>query len=257
MKTVLKKLWSGMLNKDGYKSKWYKDWFGEEYLAVYSHRNLLEAKNLVDLIGKQLPLKNSDKILDIACGNARHAKLLTRRHHQIYGTDLSITLLKSALYQKPNKAFPFLVQSDMRYLPFSNSFDVALSLFTSFGYFRSETMNQQVIEEFARILRPGGRLVIDFLNPDYVISTLDPVSERTSGKIKIKEERWIIENRVYKQITINQDKTFSESVRLYSFDELSNMISSAGLKIYKTFGEYDGSAYKYDSSRMILFAKKE
>ena len=246
-----------MLNKDGYKSKWYKDWFGEEYLAVYAHRNLLEAKSLVDLLENELPLKKSDRILDIACGNARHAKLLARKHHHIFGTDLSATLLNSALQHKPNKAYPLLVQSDMRNLPFGNCFDVALSLFTSFGYFRSETMNQQVIEEFARILKPDGRLVIDFLNPEFVINNLEPVSKRTSGKLKIKEERWIVDNRVYKQITINQDKTFSESVRLYNLDELSNMIRSAGLKIKKTFGEYDGSLYKDDSSRMIIFASKD
>ena len=134
---------------------------------------------------------------------------------------------------------------------------VALSLFTSFGYFRSEAMNQQVIKEFARILIPGGRLAIDYLNTEHVINHLKPVSERTSGKLKIREERWIVENRVYKQITINQDKTFSESVRLYSLNDLSDIISSAGLKIFKTFGDYDGSKYKHDSSRMILFAIKE
>jgi len=246
-----------MLNKDGYKSKWYKNWFGEEYLAVYAHRNLVEAKNLIDLIEKELPLKKSDRILDIACGNARHAKLLAGKHYQIFGIDLSLTLLESALHYKPNKAFPFLVQSDMRHLPFRNRFDVALSLFTSFGYFRSEAMNQQVINEFVRILLPGGRLVIDFLNPEHVKNNLEAVSERSRGKLKIKEERWIVENRVYKQITINRDKTFSESVRLYSIKELSEMISSAGLRIFKIFGEYDGSKYKDDSSRMILLALKE
>lgn len=246
-----------MSNRDGYQSKWYKEWFGEEYLAVYAHRNLLEAKNLLDLIEKELPLKKSDRILDIACGNARHAKLLARQHYQIFGIDLSFTLLKSASRHKANKTFPFLLQSDMRNLPFKNIFDVALSLFTSFGYFRSETMNQQVIKEFARILISGGRLVIDYLNTEHVINHLEPVSERTSGKLKIREERWIDEKRVYKKITIDQDKTFSESVRLYSLNDLRNMMSSAGLKIYNIFGEYDGSEYKRDSSRMILFAVKE
>ena len=245
-----------MLNTDGYKSKWYKDWFGEEYLAVYAHRNLQEAKNLVDLIEVELPLKKSDKIIDVACGNARHAKLLARKRHHIFGTDLSLTLLKSALHHKPNKSFPYLIQSDMRNLPFKKGFDVILSLFTSFGYFRSETMNRQVIEEFARLLNSGGRLAIDFLNPDYVKTNLEPVSERVSGKLKIKEERWIVDNRVFKKITINNDKTFSESVRLYSLAEMTEIISSTGLKIVKTFGEYNGTIYNDISSRMILFALK-
>ncbi|MEJ2054787.1 MAG: class I SAM-dependent methyltransferase [Calditrichaceae bacterium] len=246
-----------MLNKDGYKSKWYKDWFGEEYLSVYAHRNLLEAKNLIDLIEKELPLNKSDRILDIACGNARHAKLLARKRYHIFGTDLSLTLLKAAVLHKPNRAYPFLTQSDMRHLPLKNGFDVALSLFTSFGYFRSETMNRQVINEFARILNKGGRLAIDFLNPDQVIANLEPVSERIAGQLNIKEERWIIENRVYKQITINNDKTFSESVRLYTYNELIEMISAAGLHVFKTFGDYQGREYHRDSNRMILFARKE
>lgn len=246
-----------MLNTDGYKSKWYKHWFGEEYLTVYAHRNLLEAKNLINLIETELPLKKSDKIVDIACGNARHVKILAKKQYRVYGTDLSLTLLKSSFHHKKNKSYPFLTQSDMRHLPFKKGVDIVLSLFTSFGYFRSENMNQQVIYEFTRILKNGGRLAIDFLNPEYVIENIEPVSERIAGKLKIKEQRWIVKNRVFKKITINDEKTFSESVRLYSKEEMINMITMAGLKVFKLYGEYDGSEYRHDSSRMIIFAQKE
>jgi SAM-dependent methyltransferase len=247
---------TGMSTTVGYKAKWYKEWFGEEYLAVYAHRNLNEAKKLIDLIEEELPLQKENLILDVACGNARHAKLLARKGYKIFGTDLSKTLLKSAKPSASNDSYPFLVQSDMRYIPFYESFDIIFSLFTSFGYFESEKMNNKVIEEFSMVLNKGGKLVIDFLNPEHVKNNLTPLSQRVSGKLKIKEERWIHSNRVHKRITINNEKEFVESVRLYSLKDIETMLNGVGMKLQKYYGEYDGSAYAKDSSRMILSAIK-
>ena len=81
-------------------------------------------------------------------------------------------------------------------------------------------------------------------------------NQKEKNKITIILEL-LAEARGFANNLINNEKTFTESVRLYNLDEMVYLISSAGLRIYKTFGGYDGSRYKQDSSRMILFAIKE
>jgi SAM-dependent methyltransferase len=53
------------------------------------------------------------------------------------------------------------VEGDMRSLPWADgSFDPVISWFTSFGYFSDEE-NRRVLQEAYRVLRPGGRLLIE------------------------------------------------------------------------------------------------
>ena len=49
------------------------------------------------------------------------------------------------------------LHGDIRSLPVDGPFDVALSWFTSFGYFDDDD-NRRVLSEYRRALRPGGRL---------------------------------------------------------------------------------------------------
>ena len=51
---------------------WYKQWFGEEYLLVYEHRNIREAEHDVQHIKHILNLKHDEFILDLCCGTGRH-----------------------------------------------------------------------------------------------------------------------------------------------------------------------------------------
>ena len=246
---------TGTKNISGYKKRWYREWFGEEYLSVYAHRNLSDAKKLIDLLITELPLQKNDLVLDVGCGNARHGKILARKGFHVIGIDLSNVLLKSALVQN-RKNFPFLVEADMRNLPFRSQFDTVLSLFTSYGYFLSDDMNQKVLEEFNFALKDNGKIFFDYLNPDYVATNLDPFTEKTSGKLLIQESRWIDANRVYKKIIIDNSKEFQESVRLYTLNDLSQMFDKAGLNILRVFGDYEGNEYSKDSERMIIKAVK-
>ncbi len=75
---------------------WYKDWFGEDYLKVYPHRDEAEAKKQVDFVAKVLDLKLAKKFLDLGCVNGRHANELFRLGYHVTCLDLSSTLLSLA-----------------------------------------------------------------------------------------------------------------------------------------------------------------
>src|SRR5262245_26487593 len=107
---------------------WYKEWFGEEYLELYSHRDESEAEAHVDFVERHLGGPRPRAVLDLACGAGRHTAALRRRGYRTLGIDLSLTLL--ARIEPPR------VAGDMRRLPFADgSFDWVLNFFTSFGYF--------------------------------------------------------------------------------------------------------------------------
>jgi len=245
---------------NGYKENWFKEWFGEEYIQVYSHRNEEEARRVVELIKKTLPLNKHSFILDAACGNGRHSCNLARFSRHVVGIDLSKALLVLAKEQCSHSQKPPFVQADIRFLPFGRSFDAALSLFTSFGYFLSDEENLKVLSEFWRVLKTGGVLFFDYLNKPHVIKNLKNRTEKTISGMRIIENRKIVRNRVDKQIIIEQNgkrRYFYESVRLYGLDELKMLMEKANFRIEKVLGDYLGSDYTEDSPRLIVIAKKK
>ena len=73
---------------------WYKEWFGEEYLELYAHRDHGEAQVQVDFVNRFLGgPKEPRAVLDLACGAGRHTEALRRAGYRTVGVDLSITLL--------------------------------------------------------------------------------------------------------------------------------------------------------------------
>ncbi len=54
-----------------------------------------------------------------------------------------------------------LVHSDMRDFHRPDSFDIALSLFRSFGYFRDDEENQRLLNNVFANLRAGGVFILD------------------------------------------------------------------------------------------------
>ena len=64
LNTGLGKHWPGMSQIIGYKKNWYKEWFGEDYLTVYQHRDKSDAHRLVKLISDQVHVTTESKLLD-------------------------------------------------------------------------------------------------------------------------------------------------------------------------------------------------
>ena len=158
-------------------SEWFESWFGEEYVALYPHRNSAEAERAVDLIANVLGSAPVRRVLDLACGSGRHSRFLGARWWTS-GVDLSEVMLRMA----QRAGIPArLVRADIRELPYRDaSFDLVVNLFTSFGYFETDAEHVQVIRDVARLTNPGGTFVLDFLNADEVRRNLEPYDDEAS-----------------------------------------------------------------------------
>ncbi len=242
--------------------EWYEQWFGEEYLLVYQHRDREEAEREIAAIVGLLGLGNGELVLDLCCGTGRHDFPLAAAGCRVVGLDYSSHLMKEAAAQCVlGDDCPRFVRADARKQVFrDSSFDTVLNLFTSFGYFK-DSENRGMIAMIGRILKPGGSFYIDYLNPPKVLEGLVPESERDINGIHIVEQRHhdTASGRLVKDIHLTrQGKTqhFRESVQLYSPREMQAMIENAGLTLTAALGSADGAEYREDSLRMILHGRK-
>jgi len=238
-------------------SEWYRNWFGEEYLALYPHRDDEDARRAVALIAGQLPLQGTP-VLDLACGPGRHATWLEHHGARVTGLDLSMVLLQRA--RAGNPPVRDLVRGDMRTLPFATtSFGLVVNLFTSFGYFNNDDEHLAVLQDVARVLRPGGSLVMDFLNADRVRDSLVASETVSLGGRRVDITRSVSPDTRYVEKTmclVDEDRSFAERVRLFSADELADLLQEAGLVPTLRFGDYDGAPWGARSPRVILFAAR-
>ena len=243
-------------------SGWYIEWFNEDYLATYPHRNEDAAYAESAFVGETLGLAPNALVLDLCCGAGRHMVGTASMVGRVVGLDLSPVLLRQArdLLDRAGVYAP-LVRADMRRLPFRPVFDAVTSFFTSFGYFEDDTENFAVLTEISQSLKSGGRFMLDLMHAEYVRANLVPSSLRTVGDMTIREERSIDEDRcrVNKRITIERadtTKTYRESVRMYSLDEVVAAIERAEMRVTDVYGDFRGTPFDKESARMIIMGTK-
>ncbi len=229
--------------------EWFRDWFDADYAALYAHRDDEEAERAVGTALAVAPSLGSGPVLDLGCGTGRHLVALRRRNPSAFGLDLSRTLLGEAT----SALRPWLLRGDMRRLPIKPGRLSGITLwFTPFGYFPDEA-NRELICRLSALLRPGGSLILDFLNAEHLARTL--VSEDTceQGDLRVHSLRAIEGDRIVKRMTVlrmNEGTTREvvESVRLYAPRELRDMASKAGLQCHAELGDYGGSAFESGES---------
>ncbi|HEY0261529.1 MAG TPA: class I SAM-dependent methyltransferase, partial [Chitinophagales bacterium] len=150
---------------------WFENWFDTEYYhLLYSHRNDDEAQQLISRLIDFLQLKNASKILDVACGKGRHSKYFAQCGMNVTGIDLSENSIHFAK-QFANEKLHFSTW-DMREVFAENEFDVVVNLFSSFGYFDDAEDDKRAINAMKKSLKKGGFLILDFMNPEYIVRNL-------------------------------------------------------------------------------------
>lgn len=240
-------------------SPWFVDAFRADYVRLYAHRDLESARREVDyLVGLDLP----GPVLDLCCGYGRHTLALRMRGVRAFGIDLSHDLLAhAASLPEHGRLAGRLVRADARVLPLRDeSVGSVVVLFSSFGYFGADG-DRRMAGEIARALRPGGRVVLDVMNPPRVRATLVAHS-RTEREGAVLEERRSLEDGgrdVVKHVTMRTAdgaREWHERVRLYEPAEVAALLSEVGLRVDGTGGDFDGRAWSRAAPRQIVLATK-
>jgi SAM-dependent methyltransferase len=233
---------------------WYQEWFGEEYLELYAHRDEEEAKQQVAFFHRVCGALDGP-VLDLACGMGRHIQELQLLGYRTVGCDLSYTLLRTGIREYGAMA---VARADMRQLPYPDAvFAGLVNFFTSFGYFAEEDENVQVVREMARALAPNAQFLFDYLNVDRELDNLVQRETRDTPRGPVRIERWFdrSDRSFNKRMTIGE-KRYLERVRGYDLDEISAMFAACNLSIRSAFGDFDGSPFTRTSPRLILVGSR-
>jgi len=239
---------------------WYGQAFGALYPIIYAHRTVEAAGPEAAFAAQCLELRPGSRLLDLGCGNGRHLVHLRRETPNVAGLDFSAELLGMARELLGREAS--LVRGDMRRVPFGGGFDAVTNFFTSFGYFKTNGEDLAVLREVARVLIPGGRFFMDYLNAGRVEKTLVPESNREYKGYAIRERRWIDPDRRRVNKTTEAwlggrpAGRWHESVRLYAEPDLRGMLEQAGLSVRAVFGSYRGEPAGDEQPRVIVVGEK-
>ena len=244
---------------------WFVDLFDEDYLRTLPfltpQATQAEAEFVIDAMG----LTPGAQVLDVGCGYGRHAMELAGRGFHVVGLDLSTPLLVRGGEEAHRRGLTInFVRGDMRELDFEAQFDGAYCLFSTFGYFDDET-NKKTIANIARALKPGGRVLIEILNRDYVIADLPTrVWWEGDGCVVLEEVEL---NYFSSRIQVNRSVVFDDgrqieqeiSIRAYSLHEVGKLLHSAGFRVLEVSGAYHtrGRFFGNQSRHIIVLAERK
>jgi D-alanine-D-alanine ligase len=246
-------------------TSWYKTLFGEDYLRMYEpvltpERTQREVDGIVNL----LALPQGSSILDLCCGHGRHAIALAERGYQVTGQDLSEVFLHEAEKEAVAKDVHVdWVHSDMRHIPFENTFDAVINIFTAFGYLETQDDDQQVLKQASKALRTNGLFLLETLHREKFIRHFEPhmIDHLPDGLIVLEERDFdLLTSRANVKLTMiyedGERKEYGHAARIYTLTELAQMLNRAGLQVKGYYGAWDKSRLTIDSLRLIVLAQK-
>ena len=234
-----------------------------ESVPLFGPERMEMAPQEVDQIIAMLGLDPGAAVLDLCCGVGRHSLEFARRGYSVTGVDRTAAYLRTARDAADTESLVVeWIEADAREFQRPATFDLAINLFTSFGYFEDPAEDQQVAENLFRSLKPGGFLVMDLIGKERLARIFNPRSwdELPDGAFFLQERKirdnWTwIENR-WILVKDGQQKEFTLGHRLYDGAGLRTLLLDAGFESVTLYGDLDGAPYDNDARRLIAVARK-
>jgi D-alanine-D-alanine ligase len=254
---------------------WWDEIFDELYLKTDGDvvENAGLTRREIDLFLELLPLAKNAQILDVCCGQGRHSLELAQRGFvNLTGVDRSAFLLQKARFRA--QAAGLSVQfhdGDARAIPLADaSFDAALVLGNSFGYFESASDDEAMLRDIHRVLRPGGKILLDVSDGSHVRKHFEPRSwewiaedmftcrERTlsaagdqliTRELTTHVERGVIADRFYAE-------------RLYNASGMNALLTHSGFIVLEGPAQFASTSTRNQdlgmmAQRLIFVARKQ
>ena len=179
---------------------------GDTVAAVAARRRLHDrgvTAPLLDAIADFLQPSPADVILDAGCGDGFHLAALAQKSGcQAHGVDISLAAVDSAARRYPGHEW--IVANADRFVPYSDSsFSMVLSI--------TARMNSQ---EFRRVLRAGGRLLVAIPAPEDLIELRGAGRDRAPRTIETFARHFDLAGRRAATTTAHLDAAAIEDILL-------------------------------------------
>jgi len=244
-------------------------WFRDEtfwvtlYPFLFPEERWADAAEEVDGLLSLVPHRG-DRVLDLCCGPGRHSLALAQRNLRVTGVDASEFLLKTARQRAKEAGVDIeWVRSDMREFLRVNEFDLAISMFSSFGYFEDEEDDARVLRNVHASLKTDGALLMELAGKEWLARDFQPtISGRSPDGTLLVQRHEVIDDweRIANEWIVvcnGIEKRFRFNLRIFSGREIRDRLTEAGFSRVRLYGDLDGAAYGLDSKRLVAVAVKE
>ena len=249
---------------DSSNNLWYDDdsFWVEGYPVMFSEDRFdsaeEHAKKLVDLI--QPGGKN---VLDLCCGPGRYAIPLAKMGYTVTGVDrTSYYLNKARARARRAKVKVSWFNKDMRSPQKAGVYDLAINMGSSFGYFEDKSDDLLVLRNLYESLRPGGKVLIHNYGKEVYARLNQPVQslDLPNGNVlfqrvsviddwtRLREEWYLFDGQA--------SKKYSFVLKLYSGQEMRDLLELAGFVDIKLYGNLDGDEYGSKAWRLVSVGRK-
>jgi SAM-dependent methyltransferase len=243
---------------------WYEqDTFWNTVASVlFTERRWSDAPTEVERVVSLLELEPGAHVLDLCCGVGRHSLELARRGFQVTGVDRTQPYLDRASRQAEAEGLKAeFVQEDVRNFCGPDTFDAAVNLFTSFGYFEDPEEDRQVATNVYRSLKSGGAFLIDMMGKEILARVFRERDWDEENGVLILEERKITKNWSWMEsrwiiFADNNRAEVNFAHRIYSAVELASLLTDCGFAHVDAYGDLEGSAYDHLARRLVVVARK-
>ena len=248
-------------------SPWHKKLYGPLQIreTLNAPRYHKTAKTDVEFLIQSLKLNKNHNILDVPCGAGRHTLCFGKKGFFVTGVEINKHCLKLAQKNCRNLKTVAIKKANMKNLSWAkNKFDLVINLYTSFGYFKTDKENQSFLYELVKSVKPGGHLVIQTINRDWLLKVFSPVDWSESphsyymhGRKYDPKTNYMEGYNFYLDKKSGKGEKAYHRIRLYSISEMKKLLSSTGLVSLKVFANTKAEAVnKYSSDHPLFIGKK-
>jgi SAM-dependent methyltransferase len=243
-------------------SEWYEDFFRGLALELWRKAVTPELTRAeCDFLAAELP---SGALLDVPCGNGRHAIELARRGRQVTGVDISAEFIaeaQAAAGALGGDGRVEFVRGDMSELPSLGGFGGAYCMGNSFGYLSHERTGA-FLAGVARALAPGGRFVLHTgTAAECLLPSLVEEREMQVGDVHMRS----VHHYDAAASTLTTEYTFTRGheaqtgaarYQVYTTAEIVRMLGAAGLHVQTLYGSPARAPFALRSPMLLLVTQK-
>jgi SAM-dependent methyltransferase len=237
--------------------------YDEDYLDFLHHETSTRIERDAKLIWRLLDLKPGAQVIGLACRRGRVLQRLAVRGAHVAGLDRSDAYFGTAKDEARLRNIPVTyIHGDIAKLPPLPVKRRADAVLVPLAAFEDGADSAGLLHSCAHALKPGGAILIDQPNPEYLHQNGGPKEwALRSGADTLRGEvqydapgGWVMTRR-----TLARGGRTSEtvtSVRLHTADTLANLLKQAGFSSIAAYGG-DGKALTRNSPRQIVTARRQ
>jgi len=216
---------------------------------------------------QSLVQESSQRILDLGCSTGALALALGREGHRVSGIDLDERMIGIAKSRAAEEGLDVsfhvmdMLEIDKRFDP--GSLDQVLCFGNTLVHLSGPDEIRRLLKSVYRLIRPGGVFVAQVLNYDRILAQgirRLPIIEGEAFRFLRSYELESTGRILFKTELELEDaqKTFNDVTPLYPlrFDELKDLLESAGFQSHRFYSGYEGNDYTLDDFALIAVGQK-